>query len=93
MTLPVLALLTWKVKPVAFSGRISVGCFVCFLSSVSVNLNAGFDNYMLQFWVWWIQVRASFTQSGGAVQLQRKAEEGLQYLLRFEKMLLYILPA
>jgi len=63
------------------------------LSSVSVDLNAGFDNYMLQFGVWWIQIRASFTRSGGAVQLQRTAEEGLQYLLRFKKMLLYILPA
>ena len=70
-------------KPTAFSGRISVGCSVCFLSFVSVDLNAGFDNYMLQFWVWWIQIRASFTQSGGAMQLQRKAEEGLQYVLSF----------
>lgn len=80
-------------KPIAFSGRISVGRSVCFLSFVSVDLNTGFDNYMLQFWVWWIQIRASFTRSGGAVQLQRKAEEGLQYLLRFQKMLLYILLA
>lgn len=39
------------------------------------------------------KIRAGFTQSGGAVQLQRKAEEGWQYLLRYEKMLLYILPA
>lgn len=64
-----------------------------FLSFVSVDLNAGFDNYMLQFGVWWIQIRPSFTRSGGAVQLQGKAEEGSQYLLSVKKMLLYIIPA
>lgn len=89
----VLPALAWKAKPIAFSGRISVGCSVCFLSFASVDLSAGFDNHTLQFWVWWIQIRAGLTQSGGAVQLQRQAEWGLQCLLRFEKMLLDILPA
>lgn len=47
---PVHSLLVWK-------GRlIFLGCSVCFLSFVSVALNAGFD--MLQFWVWWVQTRA-----------------------------------
>jgi len=55
MLFPVLSFLAWKAELIAFSGRISAGRSVCFLSFVSVDLNAGFDNYMLQFGVWWIQ--------------------------------------
>lgn len=61
---------------------------MCFLSFVSVALNAGFD--MLQFWVWWVQTRARAEELCSCREKQRG---GLQRLVRFEKMLLYILAA
>lgn len=79
---PVHPLFVWKGKLTAFfcQNFCRMLCVRCCLL-LSVALNAGFDNYTLQFWVWWIQMRAGAQEP---CSCKEKAEWGVVHNISWD---------